>query len=182
MNKGLKSLLKTIAKEKNTYWNVDESTAKFLNIFVREKRYEKVLEIGTSSAYSTIWIAEALVHKKGHLYTIESHKKHRFSVGEKNISASKLKNITQILGHAPESIPKNPKMFDMAFFDATKEEYVQYFNTIKHRIKKGGVIIADNILSHEKAVAPYLKALNSEPGWTSHLIHIGTGLLISYKS
>ncbi len=182
MSKKLSALLKEIEKTQKQYWNIDQQTAEFMNIFVREKGYKKVLEIGTSSGYSALWLAEALVHNNGHLYTIESHKKHRFSVGEKKISASGFKNITQILGHAPESIPTSPKMIDMAFFDATKEEYIEYFNVLKTRIKKGGAIIADNTLSHEKALAPYIKAVKKEPGWTSELIHIGTGLLISYKN
>lgn len=181
LDKKLLTLLKEIEKTQKQYWNIDEKTGQFMNIFVREKGYKKVLEIGTSSGYSALWLAEALVHNNGHLYTIESHKKHRFSVGENNIKKSGFKNITQILGHAPEAIPTTPKALDMAFFDATKEEYVEYFEVLKNRIKKGGVIIADNILSHSEAIKPYLKAVKKEPGWTSELINIGTGLLISYK-
>lgn len=177
-----KNLLKELEKTQDKYWNISKEIGQFLNLIIKDRKYKNILEIGTSNGYSGIWIAEALSVTKGHLYTIESHKKERHLFAEKTFKRSPFsKYITQILGHAPEAIPSQPKFFDMAFFDATKCEYIDYFNAIKNRIKKGGMIIADNILSHKKALKPFITAISKDKNWISIKLDLKSGLLISIK-
>lgn len=182
MNLRTKNLLKELEKTQDKYWNISRETGQFLNLIIKDRNYKNILEIGTSNGYSGLWIAEALSFTKGHLYTMESHKKERYFLAEKTFKKSHLsKYITQILGHAPEVIPNRPKFFDMAFFDATKCEYIDYFNAIKSRIKKGGIIVADNILSHEKALKPFITAVSKNKNWISIKLNLKSGLLISIK-
>lgn len=175
-------LLKELEKTREKYWNISPETGLFFNLLIKERKYLTVLEIGTSNGYSGIWLASALKATKGHLYTIESHKKERFHLAAENFKKAKLtKHITQILGHAPEAIPAKPRFFDLAFFDATKYEHIDYFNALKNRIKKGGMIITDNINSHEKELTEYLKAVKKNPDFLSIKLNLGTGLLLSYR-
>jgi len=182
MQKKILNLLRSLEKTQKIYWNIPKELGLFLNILIKDRNYKKILEIGSSNGYSGIWIAEALSHTNGKLYTIESHKKKRFYLAEENFKKSGLtKYIQQILGHAPEAIPNNPKLFDMAFFDATKYEHIDYFNTIKDRIKKHGLIITDNINSHKKEFCKYTKTLKNDQNWKSIKLNIGQGILISKK-
>ncbi len=182
MNQKTKSLLKALEQTSGLYWNIPRETGQFLNLLIKECKYKTVLEIGTSNGYSGIWLAEALKSTKGRLYTIESHKKARYYLAQKNFKESELsKCITQILGHAPQIIPPTPRYFDMAFFDATKEEYLSYFNAIKNRIKKGGVIAADNVCSHRNQLQDFLKKIKSDKNWLSFELPLGGGLLLSFK-
>ncbi len=182
MNQKTKSLLKALEKTCSLYWNIPPETGQFLNLLIKESNYKNILEIGTSNGYSGTWLAEALKSTKGHLFTIESHKKDRYYLAQKNFKESGLaKYITQILGHAPQAIPMLPRHFDMAFFDATKEEYLSYFNAIKNRIKKGGVIAADNVYSHRNQLQNFLKAIKSDKNWLSYELPLGGGLLLSFK-
>lgn len=168
-------------QHQKNFWNVEPSVAKFLNLLIKDRKYKTVLEIGTSNGYSSLHLAKALKQTKGHLYTMESHKE-RFLLAQKNFKKSKLTNhITQIFGHAPEKIPKTPRHFDMAFFDATKYEHPAYFGAIKNRIKKSGLIITDNSNSHRKELAQYFKIMQKSKGWTSFELNIGDGLLVSLK-
>lgn len=182
MKKQILQLLKSIEHTSNTYWNISSATGQFLNLLIKNQNYKTVLEIGTSNGYSGIWLAEALNQTKGRLYTMESHKKDRFYLAQKNFQKSGLKNIVQILGHAPEAIPKTPKYFDVAFFDATKEEYILYFQTLKSRLKKGGLIIADNFHSHAKALKKFTKTIKNDQKWKVFELNIGTGILIGIKN
>jgi predicted O-methyltransferase YrrM len=177
----IQQLLKSLEPSANKFWNISPETGAFLNLLIQDRDYSQVLEIGTSNGYSGIWLAEALSHTGGTLHTIESNLKKRFNLGSENFKKSGLTNINHILGHAPEDLPKTPRKFDMAFFDATKEEHLSYWQTLHSRIKQGGCIITDNAISHKKALAPYLKAVNSTPGWRTELLAIGTGLLVSFK-
>lgn len=181
MKKQILRLLKSLERTSTTYWNISPATGQFLNLLIKDQNYKTVLEIGTSNGYSGIWLAEALSQTKGHLYTMESNKKIRFFLAQKNFQKSGLKNITQILGHAPEAIPKIPKKLDLAFFDATKEEYILFFHLLKNRIKKGGMIIADNLYSHAKALKAFTKEIHSDSDWKVFELNLGTGLLIGIR-
>lgn len=182
MNTKLKSLLRVLEKERKKFWNIDAKTGQFLNQLIKERKYKQVLEFGTSTGYSAIWLLEALQKTNGLLTTLESHKKERFPLAKKNIKNSGLSKYARlILGHAPEDTPKAPKLFDMAFFDATKHEHLDYFKVVSKRIKKGGIIVTDNVLSHKKELAPYVKHVESQKAWSSEVLNIGTGLLVSTK-
>lgn len=168
-------------KPKQKFWNISVQTGQFLNLLIKDRKYKTVLEIGTSNGYSGLHLGKALKQTGGHLYTMESHKE-RYELACQNFKKSGLNNyITAILGHAPEKIPEAPRRFDMAFFDATKYEHLSYFETVKNRIKKGGVIVTDNINSHHKELANYIKTVKVSKNWISHELNIGTGLLISIK-
>lgn len=181
MKKKTSNLLRQLELTGNKYWRISRETGQFLNLMVRDRKPKKVLEIGTGIGYSGIWLAEALKHCNGRLYTIESHKKDRYRQAEKNFQKSGLKNITPILGHAPEDIPKIPKKFDLIFLDATKYEYLNYFHALKNRVSKNGLIIADNTITHRSGLKGYIKTIQNNKNWASMELHIGTGLLISVK-
>lgn len=182
MNPALKDLLIELESTRELYWNIPRETGAFLNLLIRSQQFRSVLEIGTSSGYSALWMAEALSHTKGTLITLESHKKSRQEIAKANFLKSGLsKHISLILGHAPEDLPKKLEKLDMAFLDATKNEHPSYFHALKNKIRKGGLIITDNLSSHRQELAPYIKTVKSEKAWESTELNIGTGLLISQK-
>lgn len=182
MNKQVLNILHELAATREQFWNISPEVGKFLNLLIRGEKFQNVLEIGTSNGYSGLWLAEALSHAGGTLYTIESNAKKRYPLAEANFARSGLTNIHLILGHAPEVIPSQPQEFDLAFFDATKCEHQLYFNALKNRIKPGGLIITDNAVSHSADLAEYFAIVEKEPNWQSQLLNLGTGLFISQKS
>ncbi len=115
MDKRTKKILKELEKSRKVFWNISANTGLFLNLFIKHKKYKTILEIGSSNAYSGIWIADAIKKNKGKLYSIESNKKDRYPAAVKNIKKAGLSSqVKLILGHAPEDIPQEPKIFDMA--------------------------------------------------------------------
>jgi predicted O-methyltransferase YrrM len=166
------------AKQKgNPYWIISKETGKFLNRLIRERNIKKVLEVGTSIGYSSIWIAEALKYTKGILYTIESHEG-RYKKAKENFIQTGLNDyIIQLKGHAPDV--NIPDIFDMLFLDATKQEYPSYLTSFLFHMKKGGIIIADNALSHREQLEAYKNYLQNSPYLKTRLYNIGTGIYIS---
>lgn len=182
MEAKISKLLTQLEKTSKKYWNIHPTVGQFLYLLIKDRKYKTVLEIGTSNGYSGIWLASALAQTGGHLYTIESHKKERYQLALANFAKSGLeKHITPILGHAPEDVPSTPKNFDLAFFDATKYEHISYFTTIQSRIRKGGLIITDNYLSHKKELTPYLKHIQKTNDWFTVILPLGTGLILSLR-
>jgi len=177
MDKNIAETLKKLEGTGKQFWIISHETGEFLNRLIRKKNVKRVLEIGTSIGYSGIWIAEALSSTNGKLYTMESHNE-RFNKAKKHFQEAGLtKYITQFKGHAPDI--EIPNMIDLLFLDATKIEYVSYIKTFLFHMKKGGIIIADNAISHREALKEYEKYIFNSPQLESRLVEIGSGLFIS---
>lgn len=176
-----KNVLERLEKERsetnNKYWTIDHETGEFLRNLIIERKIKKVLEIGTSIGYSGIWLASGLRETGGKLYTVES-KKERFDMAAANFAEAGVDDIVQqIHGHAPDV--KIPDMIEMLFLDATKFEYKYYLSTFLFHMKKGGIIVADNVISHAEKLADYKKMVMDSSQFKTELKEIGTGLLVS---
>lgn len=121
--------------------------AEFIEKLIKIHQPEKVLEIGTAIAYTTIRIAEVL--KRGaSIHTIEKSKDN-IRIAEKYIERSGCaKKIKLIEGDALNIMPQLDKKYDFIFLDADKEDYKRLFDYSMLLLKKGGVIVIDNLLWH----------------------------------
>ena len=172
------NVLLELEKTQKEFWNIDRATANFLNMLIKIHNSKNVLEIGTSNGYSGIWLADALKHTKGKLTTIEFWEK-RQSVAIENFKKCGLNDIIEPhLGSALEGI-RNP--FDFIFIDANKLEYIEYFHKVDPLLRTGGLIAADNTISHAKKVEPYLKELLEHPSYQNQMLNFEAGLFVSYK-
>lgn len=171
----------------NPYWNIPAETGKFLNILVRSVQAKAVLEVGTSNGYSGLWFAEALSHTGGKLYTVESHQE-RYALAIQNFRAAGVESfVEQIFGHAPEvfltpEFAARNLLFDVIFLDATKIEYNAYFQNVLPLLKSGGVLIADNVLSHADELPDFMAAVEKNSELTSVVVPIGSGVLMAVKN
>ena len=167
------------------FWNVERASANFLNLTVKMINAKSALEIGTSNGYSGIWIAKALKETGGHLTTIEYWEK-RSSLAIENFKKAGVNDIiTTITGDAIEILKemkeKNSAKFDFIFVDANKAEYIEYFQSYDSLLQKGGVIIADNILSHYKKTHDFVETLMNHPNYQSQILNFDAGIIVSYK-
>lgn len=175
------SELEMLKDKTSGFWNVPRTTAIFLQMMVMVTRATKVLEIGTSNGYSGIYLAEALSHTGGHLYTVESHKQ-RFEMARENFKRSGLQDhIQQIFGHAPEILHALSGPFDLIFLDATKNEYQSYLENVWPLLQEGGVCIADNCTSHADELADFFSAIRSRNDMEHILLPWDNGLMVLVK-
>jgi len=114
---------------------------------------EAILEIGTYTGYSALCMAEGL-SENGVLHTIDKNEE-LVSFQRKYFQKSNYsKQINQHLGEALIIIPQLTEKFDLVFIDADKKNYINYYNAIIHKMRKGGVILTDNVLWYGKVIAP----------------------------
>lgn len=107
---------------------------------------ETIIEIGTFTGYSALCLAEGL-HPQGKLYTIDVDPEYS-SISQKYFDESSYKEqILPIIGDAKTVIPSiDVPTIDLVFMDAKKRDYPAYYDLVLPRLKKGGLILADNIL------------------------------------
>ena len=126
---------------------------RFLSIITKLIKPKTILEIGTYTGYSAICMAEGLV-ENGIIHTIDINEE-LVSIQNKYFKKSKCNNsITQHVGDASNIIKNINEEFDVVFLDADKENYIEYYELVIEKVKKGGLIIADNVLWTGKVVEP----------------------------
>ena len=163
----------------------------FYNILLRGMNAKKILEIGTSTGYSTLWFAEAISTKgEAKIITIDQDEK-KIARAQKNFEEAGVSNLIEIReGDAIDVLSKIQKekdaieSFDFIFIDADKERYIQYFDMIFPLVRTGGFIGADNILWPERfagLIRPYIEYVRKNPKIRSITIPIDNGEELSYK-
>ena len=177
--------LKELEKTQKEFWNIARETANFLNILIKASKTKNMLEIGTSNGYSAIWFALALKETDGKLTTIEFWDK-RQSIARENFKICGVDDIiTPKLGSAfdiMEELYQDGAEYDFVFMDANKSEYIKYFELADKMLKKGGLIAADNVLSHENKVKPFVDAISNNPNYQVQILDLPAGLLLARKS
>jgi len=179
MNQLVLDILEKLEKLKqrggNEYWNIEWDTGKFLSQLVTIHKPMVILEIGTSTGFSGLWLAGTADEYGGRLITIESSKK-RLPLAKDSFGLSKLENIELIFAHAPECFEQFDEslIVDMMFIDASKRDYIKFYNKMKPFLSDGAVIIADNVISHSEFVGDYLDLVRKEND--SVLLDIDQGL------
>lgn len=117
----------------------------FLAMMSQLLQPEYILEIGTYTGYSALCLCEGLT-AEGKLITIDSNDELE-TFSSTFFKASPFANkIEQKTGDALTIIPALAYTFDLVFIDADKEEYEQYFDLVIDKVRRGGIIIADNVL------------------------------------
>ena len=106
---------------------------------------KQVLEIGTYSGYSALCLAEGLP-ADGHLYTIEINDEQEHFTRPWLEGSPYADKITMLIGDAVQLIPTLGVTFDMAFIDADKRHYADYYELVLSALRPGGFILADNTL------------------------------------
>ena len=112
---------------------------------------KSILEIGTYTGYSALCFAEGL-QENGKITTIDINDELESRI-RKYVDKAELSNVIDLrIGNALEIIPDLDETFDLVFIDADKENYLNYYKIVFDKVRKGGYIIADNVLWSGKVI------------------------------
>ena len=118
---------------------------RFLSFLSKISKPKSVIEIGTYTGYSALCIAEGL-DPNGVIHTIDNNEELTYIQNKYFEKSNYRSNIKQYTDDAIKILPKLNITFDFAFIDADKENYINYFKIIIKKMKKGGLIVSDNVL------------------------------------
>ncbi len=162
--------------------NITPDTGRLLWILVRASRATRILEVGTSNAYSTIWLADAAQVSRGRVITLE-HDPDKVRLARENLERAGLVQRVEIRqGRAAETLLGLPGPFDFVFLDADRASYVTYLELVVPKLAPGGLLVADNVISHAGELADYLARVKSHPALFSVTVPVGKGEEISLKA
>jgi predicted O-methyltransferase YrrM len=192
MDAGLLALLETIYRfgqdndARNTerprrMLNVTPDTGRLLWILVRLARATRILEVGTSNAFSTIWLAHAARGTGGRVTTLESNPD-KVAMARRNLAQAGVADLVDVReGRAADTLAALPGPFDFAFLDADRPSYATYLELVLPRLSAPGLLVADNVTSHRAELTDYLARVKSNPALVSVTVPIGNGEEISLK-
>ena len=172
---------------------ITEDTGQFYNLFLKAIKAKRILEVGTSVGYSTLWFADAVLDNGGVITTIEQNPS-KITMSKANFEEARVEHIIEnvqgeaikILSQISDNIKaEKEKQFDFAFLDADKELNSEYFDLILPMIKVGGIIATDNILYPEKfrpMMEKFVNYVKKIPNVQTFTLDLGNGEQISMRT
>ena len=167
---------------------ITKDTGLFYNILLKSSKTKKILEIGLSTGYSTLWFADAILENMGEIITIEQNpsKIKRAKVNFEEAGVSKI--VTTIHGKALDvlnEIKQNGVKFDFIFIDADKENCKNYFDLVFPMLNVNGIIGTDNMLYPEKyqiEMKRFSDHIKTFPNAKTVTLDIGNGQELTVKT
>ena len=161
--------------------NITRDTGRLLWILVRAMGATRILEVGTSNAFSTIWLADAARSTGGRITTLELNPE-KIALARANLATAGLEGVVDIIeGRAIDLLAALPGPFDVVFLDADRPSYVAYLELVVPKLRSGGMLIADNATSHAQELQDYLRRVKSHPQLFAVRVPIGNGEEIALK-
>lgn len=162
--------------------NVEPETARLLAVLVRGLRAKRLLELGTSNGYSTIWLADAARACGGVLTSVEIESA-RVAQADENLRHVGLEAFAELrLEDARACLAKSAdSSWDLIFLDAERSDYASYWPDLVRTLSTGGMLVVDNVISHEDEVVEFRKLIEGDSRVMDALAPIGAGALLVVK-
>ncbi|MGH2496801.1 MAG: O-methyltransferase [Ktedonobacteraceae bacterium] len=162
--------------------NLEPETAQFVHMLIRSSRRIKLLEIGTSNGYSTIWLAWAASANGGRVISIDRDT-NKHALADANLRQVGLRETVDLkCGDATEVVAGLSGPFDCVFFDADRFSAPAQLAALMPKLAADVLLLADNVLSHPNEISSYLKELETLPQFDRIVLPIGKGLSVAYRS
>lgn len=172
-------------------------TKGLIRFMIEMTRPMEILEVGTAVGYSAL-VMDHYAPEGCHITTIEKMEERIRRARENFEKYGAAGRITLLEGDAGEILPSLEGPYDMIFMDAAKGQYIHFLPQVRRLLKKGGLLISDNILQEEdvlesrfavarrnrtihKRMREYLRAITSDPDYRTLILELGDGTAVSLK-
>ncbi len=164
--------------------NVPYEDGATLHRLVLEGRFQRILEIGTSTGHSTIWLAWAAAKTGGRVTTLEIDAGRQKQALDNLAKVGLTPYVDARLGNAHALVKSLTGPFDFVFSDADKDWYLQYFLDLDPKLRVGGCFTAHNVL---RPMAPEVQqmidTIQARPNYTTHIERSSSeGILVACKT
>jgi predicted O-methyltransferase YrrM len=165
--------------------DVGPDVGRLLNLLARILAARHIVEVGGSSGYSTVWLAEAVASSGGRVTSIEIDSGKAAEQRENLAAAGLLDHVDLVVDDSGSVIPRLAEPVDLVLIDHWKDLYIRDFDLVWPKVRPGGVVVADNILLPEATRArlqAYVEHVRSVPGAVSYTVAVGDGVEITHRT
>ncbi len=164
-------------RQGDAYLNVPTADGRLLRLLAESTGAKTVVELGTSTGISGLWLSMALQKTGGKLTTFE-YDAGRAATARRHFKEAGVDTlVTVVEGDAHQTLSRVTGPIDMVFIDADKEGYVDYLNKLLPLVRPGGLILAHNL----DQVQPYLQQVQANPALETILYLDGGGMGVTLK-
>jgi len=163
---------------------VGRAAGTLMNLLIKEGTARRILEVGSSYGYSTVWLAQAARSIGGKVVSLELRGAKTEYAREQLARAGLEACVEFRVGDALDSLTQLAGPWDFVLIDLWKELYVPVFDLLHGKLAPGAVIVADNMLQPESArvhARAYRERVRSARDMSSVLLAVGNGLEVSRK-
>jgi predicted O-methyltransferase YrrM len=163
--------------------NITRDTGEFLVVLVKAAQARRVLEIGTSNGYSTLWLASAARDVKGSVTTVEKSR-YKIDLATNNFARSGVASyISQVHEDAGRVLERSADgAFDFIFLDSERAEYPAWWPNLKRVLRPGGLLVVDNATSHPTELAPFVTLVKADGEFATSLVPVGNGEFLAVRA
>jgi predicted O-methyltransferase YrrM len=163
--------------------NITRDTGELLAVLVRATVARRVLEIGTSNGYSTLWLASA-AHAIGGTVTTVELSEYKVGLATANFARSGLAGDISLLHEDAGRVLRRADdgAFDLVFLDSERPEYPGWWPDLKRVLRPGGLLVVDNAISHRTEMAPFVALVSGARGFVTSLVPVGNGEFLAVKA
>jgi caffeoyl-CoA O-methyltransferase len=159
---------------------IPAETGRFISLIAASAPQGQWLELGTSGGYSTLWLSLACKHLNKKIITFEQDKQ-KIDLAKKIFSSAGLDNTIELV---PGNLLNHLAFYkDIAFcfLDTSNEIYSYCYEIIIPNLLPGGILLADNVISHQADLQSFVDRALTDKRVNSVVVPIGKGLLMSKK-
>jgi predicted O-methyltransferase YrrM len=161
--------------------NLEPDTAALLTMVLRIAAAQRVVEIGTSNGYSTIWLADTARDVGGRVVSVDTQEWPGVQTNLERAGVAPVVDLQISDGGAYlENLPDGS--VDLLFLDAERVEYPGWWPHPVRVLRPGGVLAVDNVLSHPDEVAEFLALVAKDARCTVTTVAVGKGLALGWRS
>jgi predicted O-methyltransferase YrrM len=162
--------------------NITHETGEFLSVLVRAMGAQRLLEIGTSNGYSTLWLAEATRDVGGSVTSVDFSES-KLKLAAANFARGGLSSVITLVHENASLVLKRlePDATDLLFLDSERREYPQWWPHIRRALRPGGLLVVDNAISHSGEMAPFIALVKADSDFTTSIVPVGNGEFLAVK-
>ena len=169
-------------ERKKKFLNLERPTAELIYLLLQASRRKHVLEIGTSNAYSTIWIAAALRNQEDARFISIEISPEKLALARENLARAGFEARVELMqGNATEVVAGLRGPFDCVFFDADRVSAPAQLRVLLAKLSEDVLLLADNALSHPEEISAYREGVEQLPGFVCTLVPVGKGLHLAWR-
>jgi predicted O-methyltransferase YrrM len=163
--------------------NVEPPTAELLGVLIRATGARRILELGTSNGYSTIWLADAAEATGGMVVSVDVDAD-RTDLARQNLRDAGLDGCAELLTEdAAQTLARSADSdWEFVFLDAERPAYPAYLRDLVRTLAPGGLLAVDNVSSHEHELVEFTALIEAEPELTQTVVPVGAGLRVAVRS